>query len=373
MWLGGALRPLAPPLPPPAMWGCCGAANTSRALAGGAHQAGAGSLGGGPTLSRQLLAQGLAGSHTRRDRSPLGLPAAPIGPERGTRRGCLPLHPCTLQARLVLLAQYILTLHSSLMQEQALLKRPIPRRSRSVGGRPRAARRAPHVLDKALPVPEGHLQPRSRNRSGSSTPELPGASVAPGHSQAWGGATLEPRGDWNHLDTAPPSGSSLSTRATAGQRSAPMLPPTDALPQASATPGGVNGPGALPPPTPQVQEGPGPLGCSCPNAVAQRGAVPEGQAPQAYVPTPRTEEAAWAASALTFLLVVLTLAILYTRLHRKCRKSQSLYWAPGDAGQEPLAALLKRRLLSAPSRRKKRQRPQQRRLLLPGASSESSD
>ncbi|XP_030392340.1 tumor protein p53-inducible protein 13 isoform X1 [Gopherus evgoodei] len=249
------------------------------------------------------------------------------------------------------------------------------------GGRPRAAQRAPRTLDKALPVPEGPLQPRSRisgssrNRSGSPTPELAGASLTPGHSQAWGGATLEPRGDRDRLDIAPPSGSSLSTRATAGQRSAPMLPSTDALPQASAARGGVSGPGALSPATlqhtPQLQEGPGHLGCSCSNA--QGGAVPEGQAPQAYVPTPRTEEAAWAASALTFLLVVLTLAVLYTRLHRKFHKNQSLYWAPSDAGQEPLAALLKRRLLAAHSRHKKRQRPQQRRLLLQGPSSESSD
>ncbi|KAM7140018.1 tumor protein p53-inducible protein 13, partial [Macrochelys suwanniensis] len=155
--------------------------------------------------------------------------------------------------------------------------------------------------------------------------------------------------------------------------------PTDASPWASPTPGGVNGPGALPSPLVQhhparPQSTPGRLGCPCPHreqpeAVAQRGAVPEGPAPRAYVATPRTEEAAWAASALTFLLVLLTLAVLYTRLHRKCHKSQSLYWAPGD--QEPLSALLKRRLLSAPSRRKKR-RPQQRRLL-PGVSSESSD
>ncbi|XP_037736772.1 tumor protein p53-inducible protein 13 [Chelonia mydas] len=101
--------------------------------------------------------------------------------------------------------------------------------------------------------------------------------------------------------------------------------------------------------------------------------MPEGQAPHAYVPTPRTEEAAWAASALTFLLVVPTLAVLYTRLHRTFRKSQSLYWAPGDAGQEPLSARLQRRLLSAHSRPKKGQRPQQPRLLLQGAPSESAD
>ncbi|CAM5164540.1 unnamed protein product [Eretmochelys imbricata] len=35
--------------------------------------------------------------------------------------------------------------------------------------------------------------------------------------------------------------------------------------------------------------------------------------------------------ALTFLLVP-TLAGLYTQLHHTFHKSQSLYWAPGDAG-----------------------------------------
>ncbi|XP_074869832.1 tumor protein p53-inducible protein 13 isoform X2 [Carettochelys insculpta] len=109
-------------------------------------------------------------------------------------------------------------------------------------------------------------------------------------------------------------------------------------------------------------------------ASCQRGEPPQARpAPRPYVPTPRTEEAAWAASALTFLLVVLTLAILYTRLHRRFHKSQSLYWAPSDAGQEPVSAVLKRRLLAAPSRRKKRPRPQQRQLLLQEGSSESSD
>ncbi|CAM5164439.1 unnamed protein product [Eretmochelys imbricata] len=52
---------------------------------------------------------------------------------------------------------------------------------------------------------------------------------------------------------------------------------------------------------------------------------------------PRTEEAAWAASALTFLLVP-TLAGLYTQLHHTFHKSQSLYWAPGDAGRSPSPA-----------------------------------
>uniref|UniRef100_A0A4W3IPQ3 Tumor protein p53-inducible protein 13 n=1 Tax=Callorhinchus milii TaxID=7868 RepID=A0A4W3IPQ3_CALMI len=53
-----------------------------------------------------------------------------------------------------------------------------------------------------------------------------------------------------------------------------------------------------------------------------------------YVPTPRTEEAAWAAAALTFLFVFLTVAVLYTRLYRKFIKSHSLYWAPGSNREE---------------------------------------
>lgn len=56
------------------------------------------------------------------------------------------------------------------------------------------------------------------------------------------------------------------------------------------------------------------------------------------MPTPRTEEAAWAASALTFLLVLLTLAVLYTRLHQKCRRGPSLYWMTGgEEGHETVA------------------------------------
>ncbi|KAG2459007.1 P5I13 protein, partial [Polypterus senegalus] len=45
-----------------------------------------------------------------------------------------------------------------------------------------------------------------------------------------------------------------------------------------------------------------------------------------HLPTPRTEEAAWAAAALGFLLVILTLAILHTRLYRGCQRGPSLYW-----------------------------------------------
>uniref|UniRef100_UPI00398F8520 uncharacterized protein tp53i13 n=1 Tax=Pristiophorus japonicus TaxID=55135 RepID=UPI00398F8520 len=75
-----------------------------------------------------------------------------------------------------------------------------------------------------------------------------------------------------------------------------------------------------------------------------------------YVPTPRTEEAAWAAAALTFLFVFLTLAVLYTRLYRKFIKADSLYWAPvpGIDGQESVADIIKRRLIRFGKRRKKR-------------------
>ncbi|MGH0182741.1 UNVERIFIED_CONTAM: hypothetical protein FKN15_010406 [Acipenser sinensis] len=55
-------------------------------------------------------------------------------------------------------------------------------------------------------------------------------------------------------------------------------------------------------------------------------------------PTLRTEEAAWAAAALGFLLVVLTLSILHTRLYRRCQRGPSLYWAsPSFQGYDTVA------------------------------------
>lgn len=42
--------------------------------------------------------------------------------------------------------------------------------------------------------------------------------------------------------------------------------------------------------------------------------------------TPRTDEAVWAAAALGFLLVLLTLSVLHTRLYRHWRTTPSLYW-----------------------------------------------
>ncbi|XP_063002700.1 tumor protein p53-inducible protein 13 [Elgaria multicarinata webbii] len=123
-------------------------------------------------------------------------------------------------------------------------------------------------------------------------------------------------------------------------------------------------------------------GCQCPDQGLSQAQDQPGQGVQGQrsagvrFPTPRTEEAAWAASALTFLLVVLTLAVLYARLHRRCHRSRSLYWTVhGEEGRDTVAAIVKRRLLSAPGRRKKRprqQQQQQQRPLLPTTSSESS-
>ncbi|XP_053130560.1 tumor protein p53-inducible protein 13 [Hemicordylus capensis] len=118
--------------------------------------------------------------------------------------------------------------------------------------------------------------------------------------------------------------------------------------------------------------------CKCPDTSnaqePQQKEVTGQQAGARRGPTQRTEEAAWAASALTFLLVVLTLAVLYTRLHQNCRRSRSLYWtASGEEGQETVAAILKRRLLPAQGRRKKRSQRQQQRPLLPTVSRDSSE
>nr|XP_034996024.1 tumor protein p53-inducible protein 13 [Zootoca vivipara] len=109
----------------------------------------------------------------------------------------------------------------------------------------------------------------------------------------------------------------------------------------------------------------GGTGCRCPDGGLGKAQGHEGRKEArgsqvgVRVPTPRTEEAAWAASALTFLLVVLTLAVLYTRLHRKCRRGRSLYWTTSiEEGSDTVAAVIKRRLLSAQTRRKKRSRQQ---------------
>lgn len=52
----------------------------------------------------------------------------------------------------------------------------------------------------------------------------------------------------------------------------------------------------------------------------------KGSAAVERLSTPRTDEAVWAAAALGFLLVLLTLSVLHTRLYRHWRTTPSLYW-----------------------------------------------
>ncbi|XP_024420597.2 tumor protein p53-inducible protein 13 isoform X1 [Desmodus rotundus] len=165
---------------------------------------------------------------------------------------------------------------------------------------------------------------------------------------------------------------SLETRqpmlGTSGEGgNAPFVPTAPLLP---AGPGGSASSG-LEAQVPKGQSSPG--GCACPS---QASPAPRAVAPPraARGPTPRTEEAAWAAMALTFLLVLLTLATLCTRLHRNFRRGESIYWGPITDSQDTVAAVLKRRLLMLP-RRVKRSR---RRPLLPptpdsGTDGDSSD
>nr|XP_033778873.1 tumor protein p53-inducible protein 13 [Geotrypetes seraphini]XP_033778874.1 tumor protein p53-inducible protein 13 [Geotrypetes seraphini]XP_033778875.1 tumor protein p53-inducible protein 13 [Geotrypetes seraphini]XP_033778876.1 tumor protein p53-inducible protein 13 [Geotrypetes seraphini]XP_033778877.1 tumor protein p53-inducible protein 13 [Geotrypetes seraphini]XP_033778878.1 tumor protein p53-inducible protein 13 [Geotrypetes seraphini]XP_033778879.1 tumor protein p53-inducible prot len=134
-------------------------------------------------------------------------------------------------------------------------------------------------------------------------------------------------------------------------------------------------------------------GCSCPGssgheqaplshqlASHQKGAMANGRqgllqrSPNSHIPTPRTEEATWAAAALIFLFVLLTLAVLYTRLYRHFRRSRSLYWDlwRDAAGQETVSSVIKGRLLSRKNRRKRWQKHRQPPLLLQEGDSESS-
>ncbi|XP_030633988.1 uncharacterized protein tp53i13 [Chanos chanos] len=94
------------------------------------------------------------------------------------------------------------------------------------------------------------------------------------------------------------------------------------------------------------------------------------------IPTPRTDEAVWAAAALGFLLVLLTLSVLHTRLYRHWRTPPSLYWQDMNQDYESVADIIRRRL-KLPSRRKKRSSSALRRkecpLLLTSSNEEDSD
>lgn len=61
--------------------------------------------------------------------------------------------------------------------------------------------------------------------------------------------------------------------------------------------------------------------CYCTQASGPDAAVRQG-----LPRTPRTDEAVWAAAALGFLLVLLALSVLHTRLYRNWRTAPSLYW-----------------------------------------------
>ncbi|KAM4700801.1 tumor protein p53-inducible protein 13 [Discoglossus pictus] len=97
-----------------------------------------------------------------------------------------------------------------------------------------------------------------------------------------------------------------------------------------------------------------------------------------HVSTPRLEEAAWAAASLTFLFVLLTLCVLYTQIYKRFRRSQSLYWAPGNAfnQSDTVASVVKRRLQGQIKRKKKmgyRKSPRENPLVMYESLSESSD
>lgn len=83
--------------------------------------------------------------------------------------------------------------------------------------------------------------------------------------------------------------------------------------------------------------------------------------------TPRTDEAVWAAAALGFLLVLLTLSVLHTRLYRHWRTPPSLYWHDPQQEYDSVADVIRRRLRIAKRRRKRGRR--QECVLLPSSSS----
>ncbi|XP_076000458.1 uncharacterized protein tp53i13 [Genypterus blacodes] len=83
--------------------------------------------------------------------------------------------------------------------------------------------------------------------------------------------------------------------------------------------------------------------------------------------TPRTDEAVWAAAALGFLLTLLTLSVLHTRLYRHWRTTPSLYWRDPQQDYDSVADVIHRRLRIAKNRRKRGRR--QECVLLPSSSS----
>ncbi|KAM6931845.1 uncharacterized protein tp53i13 isoform 2-T2 [Lycodopsis pacificus] len=83
--------------------------------------------------------------------------------------------------------------------------------------------------------------------------------------------------------------------------------------------------------------------------------------------TPRTDEAVWAAAALGFLLILLTLSVLHTRLYRHWRTTPSLYWRDPQWDYDSVADVIRRRLRIANKRHKRSRRREC--VLLPSSSS----
>ncbi|XP_034023822.1 tumor protein p53-inducible protein 13 isoform X2 [Thalassophryne amazonica] len=83
--------------------------------------------------------------------------------------------------------------------------------------------------------------------------------------------------------------------------------------------------------------------------------------------TQKTDEAVWAAVALGFLLVLLALSVLHTRLYRNWRTMPSLYWHDPRQDYDSVADVIRRRLRLAKRRRKRSRR--QECVLLPSSSS----
>ncbi|XP_029028107.1 uncharacterized protein tp53i13 isoform X2 [Betta splendens] len=101
--------------------------------------------------------------------------------------------------------------------------------------------------------------------------------------------------------------------------------------------------------------------CECSNEARPAGVA------KGFPRTPRTDEAVWAAGALGFLLVLLTLSVLHTRLYRHWRTMPSLYWHDPRQDYDSVADVIRRRLRIAKRRRKRGRR--QECVLLPSSSS----
>ncbi|XP_074497518.1 uncharacterized protein tp53i13 isoform X2 [Sebastes fasciatus] len=87
--------------------------------------------------------------------------------------------------------------------------------------------------------------------------------------------------------------------------------------------------------------------------------------------TPRTDEAMWAAAALGFLLILLAVSVLHTRLYRHWRTMPSLYWHNPQQDYDSVADVIRRRLRISNKRRKRGRR--QECALLPSSSSSDED